>query len=46
MLKCDSCGIIAQDVKNVVDPYIEEIEQRIVRKNMCKKCIQSAKDDI
>ena len=44
--KCRSCGIIAEDVKLRLNPYLLEIEDRKVQVMLCQKCYDDIADDI
>lgn len=46
ILKCSQCGVENESVKNVIDPFKEEVCNIIEYKNLCSKCYQDSIDDI
>jgi len=45
-LTCDDCGKAKKSVKEVFDPYQEEIHGRKVKTNLCDECHQLSMDEI
>lgn len=45
-LRCDSCGLIKDDVVLCIDPYLAEIDNREVEVYFCEDCYQAHCDDV
>lgn len=42
---CEMCGT-TENVKHVVDPYLEEVTDEVLERDLCDECYQQRKDDI
>lgn len=45
-LTCDGCHKAKPDVQEVEDPYIKEIEDKSVLRDLCDDCLQLSSEDI
>ena len=37
---CDLCGEKKQDARKRIDPYIKDLQERTVKRVLCKECFQ------
>lgn len=44
--RCLDCGEKKADVRRVTDPYQEDVNGKIIKKNLCEVCLQEYKDSI
>lgn len=44
--RCSVCGIKSKDVKFIIDPYIHDVENKIVYLNFCTECCDERIRDI
>ena len=46
MSKCDSCHKEKDDVKEVVDPYYQDVHGEKIMMKLCDNCYEISSDDI
>ena len=45
-MRCSKCKLKKKDVRRRVDPYEQDVHNKIVRKNLCKACELAIAEEI
>ena len=45
-MKCERCGKEKDDVKYVVNPYDLEINEELIKENLCEECYDDLNESI